>query len=615
MPSNWLIFDRIRALTKQHNIFPSERPYQDQSRLDKIGLDSFSNQQTGSLLDQTTLQISRADRYRDYDQMDMMGEISLALDLYADEGSLSDPEKKHTLIIRAKNKRLKNELERLFYHTLRWDSYCRSCIRYLCKYGDMPYEVVLDQNRSSVIAIKHLSIYNFSRIETRNGDLVGFYHMDQVALKPNFFHPWQIAHMRLTNYEPGYYPYGKSLLDGGRRAYRQLRLMEDAALVYRITRAPERRKFTIPVGSIPPKEVPEYIQNIARGFKRQRFFNPTTNTFDERYSPLIQEDDFFLPRRPDGTGPDIDVLPGAENLDQIADIEYFKKKMIAPLKIPFARVGIGDGAGEANDKSLSQSSSEFAKSVQWVQREVANGLTKIAIIHLALRGFCVDDLRGFEIALTATSAMEELYRIETWQTRVNVMTDLQNLGWFPKEWIVTRFTDLSPDEIEEMKEYADTQGPDMGADTPGGGGGGSLPNMDDELEMPGDDESDAANDEEGGDLDIELPEVNQPVAESIPDNDKSLLLEIAKTKRIKQSLNYLERLSETEIDSNYDAIVESNELCGLDCGSYVVESIELSDSDTEEACRGALSDLYELQNTETTDEPLATEITEDDIPV
>jgi hypothetical protein len=468
MPSNWLVFDRIRAMTRQNRIFRSERVFQDQSQIDRLtaGGEFLDFSAQAAILDQTNLQINRLERYKDYEQMDQMGEISLALDLYADEASLIDPERKHTLVIRAKNRRLKKELEDLFYNNLRWDTQCRPCIRYLCKYGDMPFEIILDANRGSVSSLRFMNVYNFTRIETRYGDLVGFFFMDTMWPKPLFMHPWQVMHLRLTNFENLYAPYGKSILDGGRKAFKQLRLMEDAALIYRITRAPEKRKFTIPVGMIPPKEVPEYMQMIARNFKRQRFYNPATGTFDERYSPLIQEDDFFLPRRPDGTGPDVDVLPGAENLDQIADIEYFKKKMIAPMKIPFSRVGIGEGAGEASEKSLSQSHSEFSKAVQWIQREVATGLTKVAIVHLALRGFDIDDLKGFEIALTATSAMEELYRIETWQTRTGVMADLKDLGWFPKEWIVTHFTDLSPDEIEELKDLEDD------ANTPSGGGGG-----------------------------------------------------------------------------------------------------------------------------------------------
>jgi hypothetical protein len=130
-------------------------------------------------------------------------------------------------------------------------------------------------------------------------------------------------------------------------------------------------------------------------------------------------------------------------------------------------VGIGEGAGEASEKSLSQSHAEFSKAVQWVQREAATGLTKVAIVHLALRGYSVEDLKGFNIALTATSAMEELYRIETWQTRVGVMADLKDLGWFPKEWIVTHFTDLTPDEIEELKEMEQVESE--------GGSGGGIP--------------------------------------------------------------------------------------------------------------------------------------------
>lgn len=973
MPSNWLAFDRIRALTRQYRIYQAERVYQDQPHLDRLtaGGDFLDMNQQAAILDQTNLQINRLERYKDYEQMDQTGEISLALDLYADETSLVDPERKHTLIIRARNRRLKHELEDLFFNTLRWDTYCRPSVRYLCKYGDAPFEVILDANRSGVTALKFMNVYNFTRIETRFGDLVGFFYMDAIWPKPLFLHPWQVMHMRLTSFENIYHPYGRccdldsyvdtpighkklrhvqvgdyvmswnghaasptrvlatassgiketltirtkhrevrltpehpvlavvkdnyidtkfgpkrdtstkqwvlakdlkegdklvlprydrpgtvcegqqiqlladksvteatnvghrlsfpeyvdvdfarlmgfligdgwtstnerilyfaegehhdinrkyidiireygydrepgynagensqygnfqfsstelartviamglvgrcwekripewvfvakpevqlafieglvdsdgsvnidkwdcerfqfesaseelcrdlkhlldrmgykcgnvgkrnrrdktvihgkiydrrdswvvywydsklptgdiehrgrrwtrykhnspthlletileivdggavevgdiqvenhanfvcggvvvhnSILDGGRKAFKQLRLMEDAALIYRITRAPEKRKFTIPVGMIPPKEVPEYMQMIARNFKRQRFYNPTTGTFDERYSPLIQEDDFFMPRRPDGTGPDVDVLPGAENLDQIKDIEYFKKKMIAPLKIPFARVGIGDGAGEASEKSLSQSHAEFSKAVQWIQREIATGLTKVAIIHLALRGYRIEDLRGFEIALTATSAMEELYRIETWQTRVAVMADLKELGWFPKEWIVTHFTDLTPDEIQELKDMEqlatdvsteEGEGSAGGAGLGGGAsvGGGALGG----LETP----------EEGVDVDDVLGGAAKTAdeEETIPAEEESqiplegldhraagrLIREMRKDKSISEMKSIIEgwgnRLGKgskrsIEFSSGFDHMLTMKELDGL----------------------------------------------------
>lgn len=615
MPSNWLVFDRIRALTKSANVYRADKIFQDQSSLDKLTAGGefldFSSQ--AAILDQTNLQINRLERYKDYEQMDQTGEVSLALDLYADEASLVDSERKHTLIIKARNKRLKKELENLFYNILRWDNYNRPSMRYLCKYGDAPFEIVLDQNRGGVSALRFMNVYNFTRIETRYGDLIGFFYMDSLYPKPQFLHPWQVMHLRLTSFENIYHPYGRSLLDGGRKAFKQLRLMEDAALIYRITRAPEKRKFVIPVGNIPPKEVPEYMQMVARTFKRQRFYNPTTGTFDERYSPLIQEDDFFLPRRPDGSGPDIEVMPGAENLDQIKDIEYFKKKMIAPMKIPFSRVGIGDGAGEANDKSLSQSSSEFAKSVQWVQREGVNGLTKVAIVHLALRGYTVEDLKGFELAFTANSALEELYRIETWQTRASVMNDLKDLGWFPKDWIVTHFTDLSPDEIQDLKEVeADEAGGGGGGF--GGGGLGGLGGLGGEdLGAGGDDlggggEEGAMAGQAPGDAAAEVSPGGAPPTGGMPEGydllaDRRLILEISRAKTEASRRVLLEKWARKlkkdlfaddihELQSGFDYLFnqkefdgltresspdngliysENGELVGLDNGSCIIE--------------------------------------------
>ena len=561
-PSNWLVFDRIREFTRSNRIFQQERILQDQSAIDRITVGgeflNFSSQ--SAILEQTNLQINRLERYKDYEQMDQTGEVSLALDLYADECSLIDPEHKHALIIRANDRRIKEELEEFYYETLMTDRLIRPAARYLCKFGDCPFEIVTDKNRSGVSSLRFMNVYNFTRVETRFGDLIGFFYQDDIYPEPIFMHPWACMHLRMTSLENIYHPYGRGVLDGGRKAFKQLRLMEDAALIYRITRAPEKRKYKIPVGLIPPKEVPEYMQMIARLFKRQRFYNPTTGSFDERYSPMVQEDDFFLPQRPDGTGPDIDVLPGAENLDQIADIEYFKKKMIAPMKIPFARVGIGEGAGEPNEKSLSQSHSEFAKAVKWIQSEIALGFTKAGIVHLALRGYPVEALKGFELHLAASSAIEDLYRMETWQTRTAVMAELKDIGWFPKEWIVTRFTDLSPDEIEELEEMEDKE-------TGGGlgGGMGGLPGGGDEdmdMDMAGDEdlpEGAAGEDEE------DTPFPPDEEMESLRNLGKGLLVEMASDEKKGKTRAYVEKLHKRKnaMTPCFQHILEQKELDGL----------------------------------------------------
>lgn len=578
MASNFLVFDRIRALVKNSNVYQADRIYSNETQLDRLtgGGNFLDYKMTTSILEQTNLQINRLERYKDYEQMDETGEVSLALDLYADECALCDTENKHTIIIKARNKNLKKELEHLFYKVLTCDNVCRPAIRYLCKYGDIPFEIVLDEKRSAVNHLKFLNIYNFTRLETKQGDLVGFMHMDEQLTNPQYLHPWQVMHLRLTSFENRFHPYGKAIIEGGRKAFKQLRLMEDAALIYRITRAPERRKITIPVGDIPAKEIPEYMQMIARGFKRQRFYNPTSGTFDERYSPMVQEDDYFLPRRSDGSGPDVDTLPGAQNLDQIADIEYFKKKMIAPTKIPFARVGIGEGAGEASEKSLSQSSSEFAKAVQWIQREVATGLTKVAIVHLALRGYKMEDIKGFQLAMTATSAMEELYRMETWNTRVNVMADLKDLGWFPKQWIVTHFTDLSPDELLEIEEMTSQEAESSNA--PGGGGslgglggiGGpkpsdsGLPDIADTGAEPGSEQANQGS--PGG----PTPETAAPEAGAAPklegydyDAESRLINEAKAVDRFSKFKRAFEKWRSTEYTNDYENLLNKNEFDGL----------------------------------------------------
>lgn len=566
MPSNFLLFDRIRELFRGGQIFQQERILQDQSSLDKI-LQS-TNSVMGGLQDQSNLQIHRMQRYKDYEQMDETGEISLALDLYADEVSLVDSERKHTIIIRAKTRRIKKELEEFFFNTLLWDKHCRSAARYLCKFGCCPSEIVPNKNRDGISSLRFLNVYNFTRLETKFGDLVGFFYHDEYTTTPTFLHPWQVGHMRLTSFENKFSPYGQSILEGGRKAHKQLRLMEDAALIYRITRGPEKRIFKIPIGTIPAKEVPEYMQAVARMHQRQRFYNPTTGTFDERYSPLTYEDDYYLPRRADGTGPEVDTLKGGDNLSDIADIEYFKKKMVAPLKIPFSRVGIGEGSGEANEKSLSQTHAEFAKAVRWVQNEIAYGLTKIALVHLALRGYTMEDMRGFDLSLSSTSAMEELYRIETWQTRANVMSDLKDIGWFPKKWIVTHFTDLTPDELEDLEEMEEQQA--GGDDMMGGGGGGALggalggsPGSDledvDEEDLDISDDEEDSGDEEGDELDLEKSVNKLSNVEGFDYSAEKRLLHEMRRNNVRTILNK----ANEDISNTFDSMLNLKELDGL----------------------------------------------------
>lgn len=591
MASNWIAFDRLRAFINGSGLYRHENILQDQPSLDS--LTSAGPERNGlqsAIIQSIQVNYFRRERYKDYDRMDEMGEISLALDMYADESCVVNPETGHIIQVYGESTRVKEEVQDLFNKTLMLDHQCRSMVRYLCKYGDCAFRIVLDKTRTGVVGLKRLDVYNFTRVETANGDLVAFHYSDPEINQSYFLHPWEVVHFRLTNFEAKFHPYGKSVIEGGRKAFKQLILMESSAVIYRLTRAPQKRKFTIPVGNIPSQQVPEYLRKIAAQFKNKKFYNPANGNFDERYAPLTQEDDFFLPKRPDGSGPDIETLQGADNLGQIEDIEYFLKKMIAPTKIPPSRLGIGDKTGGDTDgKPLSQTSSDFAKNITWVQQVMAVGFSKIALVHLALKGYSRDEMNSFWISLMVNSAMEELYRIETWQTRANIMADLRDIGWFPKEWILSHFTDLSPDEIQQMMlkgnaDMGDDAAPEMG----GGGGGGDLGGGDlfgggdegggeggEDLFGGGDEGGDLFGGEEGGDLGggelLDAAEGgDDPLAESLDyrlqkleDGNKKTDKEIAITEAMSK-LRAMVMLGKNKRDNSIaSAIIESNELLGV----------------------------------------------------
>lgn len=444
---SFVLWDRVRLFAKRGDIFGHENLFQNQPSISKVSSDEqIDITDPNYLLEQSNVQINRLERYKDYDQMDEVGEISLALDMYADEASLRDPERHHSIFVRTGDLRLKEEIETFLYDVLNIDAQIRPMTRYLVKYGDFPLEIIPTYNRDGVASIKPMEVYNFTRIETKYGDLVGYFYQEEGG-EPEYLHPWQVSHMRLSSFEQIFHPYGRSLLDGARRDFRRLRLMEDAALVYRLTRAPEKRVFKVPVGNLPAKEREQYIQIIARRFKKHKFIDPATGEMNEKYAPHIQDDDYWIPVTSDGDGVEIDTLQGAENLDAIADIEYFKKKMISALKIPFHRVGLGEAEGDPG-KSIASQSPEFAKAVQWVQDQLLVGIKKVVIAHLILKGYEIDRIKDFELRMTSASAIDELYRIETWASRVDVMGGLKDLEMFPDEWIVEHFTDITEDELD-----------------------------------------------------------------------------------------------------------------------------------------------------------------------
>ena len=234
------------------------------------------------------------------------------------------------------------------------------------------------------------------------------------------FNTWEMAHFRLLG-DDRKLPYGTSMLEKARRIWKQLVLAEDAMLIYRTSRAPERRVFKVFVGNMDDKDVEAYVQRVANKFKRDQVVDKNTGNVDLRFNQMAVDQDYFIPvRDPTATMP-IETLPGGTNLSEIADIEYIQKKLVTALRIPKAYLGFEEAVGDG--KNLSLLDIRFARTINKIQKSIIAELNKIAIIHLFLLGF-EDELSNFTLGLTNPSKQADLLMIDVWKEKVTLYKDM-----------------------------------------------------------------------------------------------------------------------------------------------------------------------------------------------
>jgi len=234
------------------------------------------------------------------------------------------------------------------------------------------------------------------------------------------FKSWEIAHFRLLG-DDRKLPYGTSMLEKARRIWKQLLLSEDAMLIYRTSRAPERRMFKVFVGNMNDDDVEAYVNRVANKFKREQIVDKNTGNVDMRFNQMAVDQDYFIPVR-DPSAPDpITTLPGATNLSEIADIEYIQKKLLTALRVPKAFLGFEEVVGDG--KNLALQDIRFARTINRIQKSMLAELNKIAIVHLFLLGF-EDELSNFTIGLTNPSTQADLLKIDVWKEKVLLYKDL-----------------------------------------------------------------------------------------------------------------------------------------------------------------------------------------------
>jgi len=301
-----------------------------------------------------------------------------------------------------------------------------------------------------------LSSYEMSRVEgfdPENPQRVKFVYSPyqnplgaygQTAKKE--FENYEIAHFRL-NSDSNFLPYGKSMIEGARRVWKQLMLMEDAMLIHRVMRAPEKRIFKIDVGNIPPNEVDNYMQKIINGSKKVPFVDERTGDYNLKYNMQNLVEDYYMPVRGNDNGTSIDTLKGLE-YNMIDDINYLKGKLMAALKIPKAFLGYEE---DVNGKAtLAAQDVRFAKTIERIQRVLISELTKVAIIHLYAQGITDDKLTDFSLELTIPSKIYEQEQVELYTSKVALITQMQATKMFSKEWMYEEVMKLAKDEQDTM---------------------------------------------------------------------------------------------------------------------------------------------------------------------
>ena len=372
---------------------------------------------------------TRIGSYSDFEAMEFYPIIAAALDIMAEESTTLNDRGK-VLNVYSDSSRVKGILEDLFFNRLDIHTSLPMWTRNTCKYGDNFVFLNIDDVHG-VTGAKQMPNYEMERRESGLFDMITGRETPNanvaVADKVKFywrgrdveFNSWQIAHFRLTG-DDRRLPYGTSILEKARRIWKQLILSEDSMLVYRVTRAPERRVYKIYVGNIDDADVPAYVNEIADRFKRIPITDPQTGQMDLRYNQLSNDQDFFIPVRSEDAPNPIDTLPGASNLDQIADIEYLRNNLFTALRVPKPFLGFDETTGEG--KNLALQDIRFSRTINRIQQSMLQELNKIAIIHLYLLGFD-EDFDNFTITLNNPSTQAEMLKIEHTQSKVTLYKD------------------------------------------------------------------------------------------------------------------------------------------------------------------------------------------------
>ena len=403
-------------------------------------------------------QSMRLQLYSDYEAMDHDPIIAAALDIMSDETTTRN-EFGQVLNINSADENIRKVLHNLFYDVLNVEFNLSTWIRNMCKYGDMYLKMEVSE-KYGVYNVIPLSVYEVVREEGTDPENPSY---TRFTLDPNGLasgatntirrdqfqlENYEVAHFRLLT-DSNYLPYGRSYLEPSRKVFKQLMLMEDAMLIHRIMRAPEKRTFYVNVGAIPPEQVEQFMKETVSKMKKTPYIDQATGDYNLKYNMQNITEDFYIPVRGNDNTTKIETTKGLD-YDGTNDIEYLKSKMMAALKIPKPCLGFDEGV--EGKSTLAGMDIRFARTVERVQRIVESELTKIALVHLYSQGFTDEQLVDFSLELTTPSIIYEQEKVELFTAKTAVAGDMIEKGLFSKDWVYENIFGLSPDQYEGEKD-------------------------------------------------------------------------------------------------------------------------------------------------------------------
>ena len=408
-------------------------------------------------------QTLRIQLYSDYEAMDTDPIIASALDILADEATLKN-DQGEVLAVKSSDENIQRVLYNLFYDVLNIEFNLWSWTRNMCKYGDFFLKLEIAE-KFGVYNVLPYTVYNMNRYEgldPENPAKVEF-SIDPDGLAsstdPNTMYRkkdsnvisldnYEVAHFRLIS-DTNYLPYGRSFIEPARKIYKQLTLMEDAMLIHRIMRAPEKRTFFVNVGSIPPAEVDQFMQKTINTMKKTPYIDQKTGQYNLKFNMQNMMEDFYIPVRGGDASTRIETTKGLD-YDGTNDIQYLQSKMFAALKIPKAYFGYeGDLQGKA---TLAAEDIRFARTVERIQKILESELTKIALVHLYTQGFTGESLTNFEIKLTNPSIIFEQEKVALLKEKIDLANQMKDSKLFATDYIYDHIFNLSEDQYMEMRE-------------------------------------------------------------------------------------------------------------------------------------------------------------------